>query len=248
MRDFADLHLGIAVSLDGMSDFHDRVRQVPGLWQNAIATLRAVVELSGKHPHLTVGVNTVFMRENQGEIEPLCKFIHDEIRPTFHALSFIRGDPVDVTLKNDLNVERYLELSRWLDEHYRGDTSFRSGSRGLRTRARAEINRQRYEYIARQARGGEFESLCLAGEREYVMSETGDIYGCELIADKLGNVRDVGYDFAIIRDGAAATAFAAAKRARQCKCTHECNTRTMLLFDRRKVVPILASALGLRKT
>ena len=28
------------------------------------------------------------------------------------------------------------------------------------------------------------------------------------------------------------------RRAKQCRCTHECNTRTMLLFDRRKAVPV----------
>lgn len=242
------LHLGIAVSLDGMADFHDRVRQVPGLWQNAIATLRAAIALARGTPNLTVGVNTVFMRENQTELEPLCRFVHDEIGPTFHALSFIRGKPVDGTLARDLDVDRYVELSQWLDSHYGADPRWSAGSRGMRTRARLEINRQRYQYIARQARGGAFESLCLAGEREYVMSETGDIYGCELIGDKLGNVRDAGYEFARIRDGTAAQAFAAAKRARLCKCTHECNTRTMLLFDRRKSVPVIAAALGLKQS
>lgn len=243
-----DLHLGIAVSLDGTREFHDRVRQVPGLWDNAIRTLRAAVDLTKELPNLTVGVNTVFMRDNQTELEPLCNFVYDEVRPHFHALSFIRGNPVDATLAHDLDVERYLSLSRWLDEHYRAETSGRSGSRGVRTRARLAINRERYEYIARQARGGAFEALCLAGEREYVMSETGDIYGCELIGDKLGNVRDADYNFIKIREGLAAKAFAVAKRERACKCTHECNTRTMILFDRRKVIPIIASALGLRKS
>lgn len=243
-----ELHLGIAVSLDGMADFHDRVRQVPGLWNNAIGTLRAALDLARRIPNLTVGVNTVFMRENQTELEPLFQFIHDEVRPTFHALTFIRGAPVDGTLAENLDVDRYVELSRWLDNHYPADATWDSGSRGVRTRARMEINRQRYEYVARQARGGKFESLCLAGEREYVMSETGDIYGCELIGDKLGNVRDAEYDFAKIRDSAAADLFASAKRARQCKCTHECNTRTMLLFNRRKSVPIIAAALGLGKS
>jgi radical SAM protein with 4Fe4S-binding SPASM domain len=207
-----------------------------------------VINLAGRIPNLTAGVNTVFMRENQKELEPLFRFIHDEVRPTFHALTFIRGNPVDGTLAQDLDVDRYVELSRWLDSHYRAATGWSSGSRGVRTRARLEINRQRYEYIARQARGGDFESFCLAGEREYVMSETGDIFGCELIGDRLGNVRDAKYEFATIRDSAQAKRFAVAKRERQCKCTHECNTRTMLLFNRRKAIPIIASAIGLRKS
>jgi len=242
-----DLHLGVTVSIDGMADFHDRVRQVPRLWENAIDTVRMVIELAGRFPNLTAGVNTVFMRENQSELEPLCRYIYDEVRPTSHTLIYIRGKPVDGTLAEGLDVDRYVELSKWLDERYTSDTSWDAGWRGVRARVRHELNRQRYEYIARQVRGGAFESLCLAGEREFVVSETGDVYGCELIGDKLGNIRDAGYDFARIRDGAAAQAFADAKRARKCKCTHECNTRTMLLFDRRKAIPVIAAALGLGK-
>ncbi|MGE5235934.1 MAG: radical SAM/SPASM domain-containing protein [Acidobacteriota bacterium] len=239
-----DLHLGITVSLDGMGEFHDRVRRVPGLWERAMATLRAMVERTARHPNLTAGVNTVFMRENQDDAEALCEFIHREVRPTFHSLILIRGNPLDRTLAEGLDIDRYERLSRWLDQRYTGDAAEQSGWRGVRARARQEINRQRFEYIARQARGGEFEGFCLAGEREYVMSEVGDVYGCELIEDKLGNVRDVGYDFARIRESEAARAFVAGKHERLCRCTHECNARTMLLFDRRKALPVVGAALG----
>jgi MoaA/NifB/PqqE/SkfB family radical SAM enzyme len=242
-----DLHLGVSVSLDGMAAFHDGVRQVPGLWNNAVQTLRTVIELSKRFSNLSAGVITVFMRDNQVELDRLCRYIHDEIHPTFHTLNFIRGNPLDGSLATDLDVDRYLELSRWLDARYGGSDEWTTGWRGVRARARHAINRERYEYIARIARGGGFERACIAGEREYVMSETGDVYGCELIGDKLGNVRDAGYDFARIRGGAAARAFVDAKRARACKCTHECNTRTMILFDRRAVVPLASAALGLRK-
>jgi len=245
--DTSRLAKDLTVSLDGMKEFHDHVRQVPGLWDNAIRTLRAIVDLTRRYSHLTIGVNTVFMRENQSDIEPLLHYIRDEVRPTFHALSFIRGKPVDGTLMHDLDVERYIELSRWIDDHYGSDVNWNSGWRGVRARARRMINRQRYEYIARQARGGAFESDCLAGEREYVMTETGNIHGCELINDRLGNVRDAHYDFATIRDSVAADAFVASRRARQCRCTHECNTRTMLLFRRRNAIPLVSAALGITK-
>jgi radical SAM protein with 4Fe4S-binding SPASM domain len=242
-----DAHIGVTISLDGMAQFHDNVRQVPGLFDKAIETLRTLVRMTARYPNLTAGVNTVFMRENQNELEPLLHYIHDEVRPTFHAIVFIRGKPVDGTLAQDLDVDRYVALSRWLDSRYGSDTRWSAGTRGMRARVRHEINQQRYEYIARQARGGGFEAACLAGEREYVMSETGDLYACELIGDKLGNVREAGYDFARIRDGDATAAFVAEKTARQCRCTHECNTRTMLLFDRRKALPVIFSALGLKK-
>ena len=34
------------------------------------------------------------------------------------------------------------------------------------------------------------------------------------------------------------------KHERLCTCTHECNTRTMILFDRKNALPVLSAMLG----
>jgi MoaA/NifB/PqqE/SkfB family radical SAM enzyme len=241
-----DLHLGVAVSIDGFAEFHDTMRAVPGIYGKALETLELMVNLSRRFPNLTASVNTVFMRNNQREVEAFCEFIHDRYRPTYHALVLIRGDAYDPKLKEDLDVDLYERLSARLDGLY-PPAEARTGWRGVRSRARREINRRRYEYIARQAKGGGFERFCLAGEREYVMTETGDIYGCELISHKLGNVREAGYDFSVIRSGGEAARFVREKHERLCRCTHECNTRTLILFDRKNALPVLGAMLGVTK-
>jgi MoaA/NifB/PqqE/SkfB family radical SAM enzyme len=239
-----DLALGVSVSIDGFRDFHDRVRAVPGLYDRAIATLEALLELARRTPNLTVGVTTVFMRDNQRDLEAFCEHVHDAYRPNHHALGLVRGDPYDPSVKEGLDVDLYERLSRTIDSRYPTPEA-RRGWRGARTRARREINRRRFEYIGRQARGGGFEGFCLAGEREYVLTEDGNVHGCELIADVLGNVRQAGYDWNRIRGGEGARRFVAEKHARLCRCTHECNARTMILFDRANALPVLAAMAGL---
>jgi radical SAM protein with 4Fe4S-binding SPASM domain len=241
-----DLHLGVAVSIDGFAEFHDTMRAVPGIYGKALETLEAVVELSRRFPNLTASVNTVFMRDNQREVEAFCDFIHERYCPTYHALVLIRGDAYDPKLKEDLDVDLYARISEKLDQRY-PPSEMRSGWRGVRARARQEINRRRYEYIARQAKGEPFETFCIAGEREYVMTETGDIYGCELISHKLGNVREANYDLSGIRKGEEAARFVHEKHERLCRCTHECNTRTLILFNRKNALPVLGAMLGVRK-
>ncbi len=241
-----DLHLGVAVSIDGFAEFHDTMRAVPGIYGKALETLEAIIELSRRFPNLTASVNTVFMRDNQRDVEAFCEFIHERYRPTYHALVLIRGDAYDPKLKEDLDVDLYERLSARLDGLY-PPAEARTGWRGVRSRARREINRRRYEYIARQAKGSGFERFCLAGDREYVMTETGDIYGCELISHKLGNVREAGYDFSVIRGGEEAARFVREKHERLCRCTHECNTRTLILFDRKNALPVLGAMLGVTK-
>jgi MoaA/NifB/PqqE/SkfB family radical SAM enzyme len=239
-----ELALGISVSIDGFQEFHDRVRAVPGLYARALATLEALLELSRRTPNLTVGVTTVFMKENQKELGAFCDFVWERYRPNHHSLGLIRGDPYDPRLKEDLDVDLYERLSREIDTRYPPEEA-RAGWRGARTRARREINRRRFEYIARQARGGGFEQFCLAAEREFVLTEEGNVYGCELIGKPIGNVREAGYDFSRIAGGEGARAFVREKQDRLCRCTHECNTRTMILFDRKNALPVLAAMAGL---
>lgn len=242
-----DLSLGISVSIDGFKDFHDRMRGVPGLYEKCLATLEALLEAQKKLPNLTVGVTTVFMKDNQHELEAFNDFIYERYRPNHHGLGLIRGNPLgDPNLKLDLDIDLYERLSKKIDERYPTE-NVTTGWRGLRTRARREINRRRFEYIARQARGGGFEQSCIAGEREFVMSETGDVYACELISTKLGNVRDAGFDFAKIRKSAEAAAFVRDRDARQCRCTHECNVRTMLLFNRHNALPVIRAMMPFAK-
>jgi MoaA/NifB/PqqE/SkfB family radical SAM enzyme len=239
-----DLSLGVTVSIDGFREFHDRVRAVAGLYDRALETLAALLDLSRSTPNLTVGVTTVFMRDNQKEVEEFCEFIYERFRPNHHALGFVRGNPFDPRVKEDLDVDLYERLSRKIDSRYPPDDA-RTGWKGARTRARREVNRRRFEYIARQARGGEFEEFCLAGEREYVLTEEGNVHGCELISTVIGNVRDAGFEWARIRGSEAARRFVEDKHDRLCRCTHECNARTMILFNRSNALPVLAAMAGI---
>lgn len=240
-----DLSLGLTVSLDGFRGYHDHVRKVPGLYARAIATLEKLLALARGTPNLTVGVTTVFMRDNQKDFEAFCDFIYETYRPHQHSINLIRGEAYDPSLKENLDVDLYRRICEKTDSRY-PPGEIQSGWRGVRTRARREVNRLRYEYITRQAKGGPFEQFCLAGEREFILSEDGVVTGCELIGDSLGNVRDFAYDFRRLRAAAAVVAFDAKKRATLCKCTHECNTRTMLLFDRANALPVLAGMAGFR--
>lgn len=242
-----DLSLGVSVSIDGFKEFHDRVRVVPGIYERSLQTLETLLEMQKRFANLTVGVTTVFMKDNQGELERFLDFIYETYHPNHHGLGLIRGNPLDPSLKLDLDIDLYERLSKKIDERYPTDEVGTSGWRGVRVRARREINRQRFEYIARQARGGAFEQSCLAGEREFVMSETGDVYGCELISTRLGNVRDAGFDFEAIRKGAEAQGFIRDRDARQCRCTHECNVRTMLLFNRANALPVIRAMMPFAK-
>lgn len=79
----------VTVSVDGLADWHDRVRQSPGLWDRARAGVERLAGLRaqlGRGPRLRI--NTVLMRSNLGDFAALCAAVAgwgaDEV--TFNAL------------------------------------------------------------------------------------------------------------------------------------------------------------------
>ena len=240
-----DLSFSLSVSLDGFQELHDGLRGVKGIFENALRTLGGARELQGQYRNLYVGVVTTLMKENQGELDRFIDFIFNEFHPDSHTLNLWRGEgpgerPVGVT------PETYLALNRKLAERYSGGggRSLGSSSVSRKRRLRNAVNRLRYRYIARVWREGESVIPCKAGEREIVLAEGGEVFPCELMFNRsLGNVRDCGCDVMKLLRGERASDFLEWRRAQKCFCTHECNTRTLLLL---RPSTLLRAVIGLR--
>ncbi len=69
---------------------------------------------------------------------------------------------------------------------------------------------------------------CLAGVATAVVSETGELYPCEILDRSLGNLRDVDMDFQRLWQSPRARAFRREQRSSTCACTFETNVRTTL--------------------
>ena len=237
------LSVGLSVSLDGFGALHDRLRGVPGVYAAALRTLRGAKGLRAEFPNLSVGVISTLTGENQGELERFAEFIFTDFSPDSHTLNLWRGAGPGARPAG-VNLETYLALNRKLSALYAG-RSPRGGLfslRGYTRLLRDGLSRLRCGYIERVWREGRFIMDCHAGDREAVLAEDGRVFPCELMFDRpLGNVRDFDCDLTRLLRGAAAREFVAWRRDKKCCCTHECNTRTLLLLHR----PSLLRALWL---
>jgi radical SAM protein with 4Fe4S-binding SPASM domain len=80
---------------------------------------------------------------------------------------------------------------------------------------------------------------CYAGRLNLVLTETGEVKPCEILADSFGNVRDFGYDIRKVVSSERADEIRQSIKKGRCFCTHECYFMTNILFNP-KLYPALA--------
>ncbi len=225
----------VKLSLDGIGEEHDAIRGVKGNFEKVMETYSRLKELL-KYPNFELGVNTVFCSANQDRVMDVLRFVEREMPEIrTHTVSLIRGNPRDTGLKQ-VDLEKYREtisfLERKLDSR-RGSYSFA----GSRLKTAQDILQRRLIYeTARQNRRL---IPCFAGRLNLVVTENGDVYPCEILSEKLGNLREHGYDMNRILESERAKRVIADIAAGRCHCTHECYFVTNILFNLRMYPKLL---------
>jgi MoaA/NifB/PqqE/SkfB family radical SAM enzyme len=109
--------------------------------------------------------------------------------------------------------------------------------RGGRLKAAQDIVQRRL--IERTLAENRRQIECYAGRLNLVLTESGELYPCEILPTGFGNVRAHGYDVGAMLRTERAAAVLGSIRARRCHCTHECYFITNILFNPR-LYPALA--------
>src|SRR5262245_27632235 len=105
-----ELELHVNIALDGLADYHDAMRGVPGNFDRAIESARMLRSLKPKFGHrFEVHINTVITRDNTDDVLPLAEWILAEKLVDGHYFNLIRGDARDPVLK-ELHREKLPKL------------------------------------------------------------------------------------------------------------------------------------------
>jgi MoaA/NifB/PqqE/SkfB family radical SAM enzyme len=232
-----DSTLVVKVSIDGVGEEHDALRGVPGAYDKTVATCRLLADLARRQPRLQLGVNTVLTAANHETINRLV----DEVA----AMDGVRGHTISL-VRGQLAAQHHLDVPpqafREAQDHLRrvGRTrrySFRGG------RLKAAEEQMRAELVAEIVATGRSPLPCHAGRLSVVLSETGELFPCEMTGQSFGNLRDYGYDLRQVL---------ATERARDglcridagCACTHECALMLNILFSPAAYPRLLRGLIG----
>jgi len=221
------LKVNLNLALDGFAETHDRIRGVPGNFDQAIRTIEALYPVRDRNPNIRIHVNSVITAENIDELEPLGRWLIEHARLNGQYFQVVRGDPLDPALKS-VGPERLAEFYRRLEplhRHYGRYLSQRHGGGPKGRLAEFYYNRTLSFYYevqhANLEQSTRWPMPCTAGQSILVVDYNGDVRACEL-RQKIANLREVGCDFRRVLHSEALSRETAGIVRDQCWCTHVC--------------------------
>lgn len=220
--------VAVKLSVDGLREEHDALRNMPGSFEKTMQTYEMLGELVHAYPNFELGVNTVFCSENQHAMDGIIDFVKGLKHIKTHTISLVRGDLVDGHYK-DIDLGLYnLAIGR-LENDLKGGCSKIYRFRGAGIKAAQDIVQRRliYRIMHEQKRL----IPCYAGRLNLVLSECGDVFPCEILGETLGNVRDYEGDLKRLLNSEEAKRVTRSIVDQKCYCTHECYLMTNILFN-----------------
>jgi len=219
IREFHD-RIGVGVSIDGRKAVHDRVRGVPGAFDKAVATVDALKGLGLKDLRIAM---TVF-GENGHEVEEVFR------------LSKRLGVEFTMTLAHDSEIyfQKSGNLPGGLDE-----VTMKGLSRVMHSQLRSP--RVKEWFRAYHTKGmmdpstrESYKSGCEAGARYFFVAPNGDVYPCNVMDLKIGNLAEVSSWDELFTPAVESRVRRAVKGCDK-SCWMVCNTRSLILAHPTKV-------------
>jgi MoaA/NifB/PqqE/SkfB family radical SAM enzyme len=209
--------LTLKPSFDGVGEFHDWVRGIPGNYDKLLETLGLLRDLRAKYDHLRVGVGTVISTMN---IDHLPEIIAQS--QTFGVDSYIsevaeeREEMRNVGTGITPSHEQYGEAIA----AFRAETFDRlKEARGLELLTQG-MRHFYYEITRRWIRDQKQVIPCYAGISNAHISPYGDLWPCAILASgkSLGNLKDADYDFWSLWHSSRADEVRASIKRGECDC------------------------------
>jgi len=176
MRDFHD-KVGVGVSIDGLDEMHDKVRGVPGFFRRGMSTVERLRDAG--FGDLRIAMTLVDVNAHQvREVFNLAEKLGVEFTLTAAHDSEIYFRKMD-NISNDFISAAVPRLAEVVDCQLRSHSP-KNWFRAYHTMG-----------IADAALRSRYVSECEAGKRYFFMSPTGDVYPCNVMNLKIGNLAEV---------------------------------------------------------
>lgn len=229
MVECPDLYLTLFVSLDEIGDNHDKIRGVKGIYKSVLETINHIKQVQSEYPRLSLGVALVYSSFNENAITDIYKHIKNTIRPDTINCAFVRGDARNSYAKT-CNIGNFIELHKMIKD----DLIHNKLKRVFDPIIGNIVTAYKFESISqciRIIKKAKYIFPCYAGMINVVIYPEGNVFPCELSYEKMGSLREFGYDFKKIWYSALSEQIRRKIKKSKCYCIHGCNLLSSIMFN-----------------
>tara|TARA_B100000965_G_scaffold405891_1_gene441745 strand:+ start:4951 stop:6012 length:1062 start_codon:yes stop_codon:yes gene_type:complete len=239
IKELPDLHINFGISIDGLEEKHDFIRQKKGSFKKCCETLNELKKISteNKNSKLTFNVNGVYTSENADSIIETSDFFIEKYQVPY-TLCLVRGEDIQNNDYKKVDVDHYYKTYSQITD--KNDKIFSKNYPYKRVRLAVEDVMTEINYNS--AKLNKATLKCKAGQKGFVINSSGEMLLCELLNINLGNVRD--FDFNPIKVLETHNSKNEIKKIQDenCHCTWECFQR-MNVVHSPKIYPKIVSNL-----
>ena len=210
------------ISYDFIGEKHSEYRQLPHLHENIIESCK-IIKSYGEKFNLTLQI-TITPDTYKTAIETY-KYMRDELNVQNINCTMIRGEKANIItpdIRKELS-ETYKKIQEMLDNDF--DCGKIQGFKGnsLTSILINAKNKMLWKYILKTFNENQYISPCSAGSLFGIIYYNGDIAPCEILNEKIGNLKDFDYNFLKAWKSLNADNIRKEIIKTKCFCTFECS-------------------------
>jgi MoaA/NifB/PqqE/SkfB family radical SAM enzyme len=214
----------VNLSIDGIGEKHDYIRNVKDNFKKALKTYEALQALD--FPNFNLGIHTVISKYNMNDIPQIYYYFHEKNPDSY--ITEIAEERMELdTIGADItpSAEEYTKAIDFLismvgQENYTGISNMTQAFR-----------LEYYNHVKAVLRKKQQILPCYAGFASAHIAPGGDVWTCCIKAVPVGNLRDVNYDFKKIWFNSNAYKQRASIKNKECYCTLANAHYTNMLCD-----------------
>lgn len=218
----------IYISIDEIGKLHDSLRGVKGIFNSAVKTYEGLSILKKKYKNLNLGILLTVNPDNQNRILKIYNYIKEKIHPEFISPLLMRSTSKNMN-SADVKIENYDKLIEAVKQDIlKGEFNIKDNS--LYANLKTRLLLKKMDIISKTAKKG-YQTPCYAGTISAVMYEDGNVFPCEILNKKIGNIRDFNYNFKKLWLSPNSKKIRKFIRDSKCFCTYECAVDCNIAFN-----------------
>ena len=185
LKENPDTFFRFGISIDAIGEEHDKIREIPGLFKMIEKTAENLAKLKSRYKNFFLVSNTVFSQDTEHNVRETLRYIKENMPFDQNSTTYVRGTPKD-TRTLTVNLEKYAELQKELAET--NEVKRHPMSNVINSLQHIASERVIKSENAKKPEDRPYD--CYGGRKLLVVDDIGDVWPCEILKDKFGNLRD----------------------------------------------------------